>query len=96
MKKLIPREDRVIVKPKDAMETIAGLHIPESSRQKPNIGTVMAVGPGLPGKPIEDLKPGDTVHYGKYAGTDVNDPNDDKVVLIIMRQTDIWITETEA
>lgn len=96
MKKLNPREDRVIIEPDKALEEIAGLLIPESSRQKPNIGMVIAVGPGLPGKPIEDLKVGDKVHYGKYAGTDVQDPNDDKRILIIMRQGDIWITETEA
>ena len=80
--------------PDEAQKEVAGFIIPEMTRQRPNRGVVISVGEGLPGKPITDLKPGDRVHYGKYAGTDVEDPNDPKNVLIIMRQGDIWITET--
>jgi chaperonin GroES len=72
--KLHPLEDRVVVRPTEEAETMrGGLYIPDSAKEKPTQGEVIAVGPGrLSDKgerlPI-DIKAGDTVIYGKYSGT---------------------------
>ncbi len=84
-----PLSDRVLVEPKEAeTRTAAGLYIPDTAKEKPIQGIVIAVGPGKKDEPME-LKAGDTVLYGKYAGTEVT--YDDKTYLI-MRQSDILAT----
>lgn len=82
-----PLADRVLVEPKEAeTKTAAGLYIPDTAKEKPQQGTVVAVGPGKKDEPME-VKVGDEVLYGKYAGTEVT--VDDKKYLI-MKQTDIF------
>jgi chaperonin GroES len=71
-----PLEDRVLVKPADPeTKTASGIYLPESSKEKPVKGEVVAVGPGKRldnGKRAEmSVRRGDTVVYGKYAGTEV-------------------------
>lgn len=70
---ITPLEDRVVVKPADESESMrGGLYIPDTAKEKPTQGEVIAVGPGRFEKgervPV-DLKVGDTVIYGKYSGT---------------------------
>lgn len=81
-----PLADRVVVEPKEAeTKTASGLYIPDTAKEKPQQGTVIAVGPGT--KDVEmEVKVGDVVLYGKYAGTEVT--FDDKKYLI-MKQSDI-------
>lgn len=74
--KLIPMEDRVVVEPKEAEEkTAGGIVLPDSAKEKPLMGTVIAVGPGKlldSGNRGEmSVKKGDVVLYGKYSGTEV-------------------------
>lgn len=86
-----PLEDRVLVKPIEAdTKTASGLYLPEASKEKPVKGEVVAVGPG---KRLENgkrgemsIKVGDTVVYGKYAGTEVEIKN---VKHLIMRETEL-------
>ena len=74
--KLIPMEDRVVVKPQEAEEkTAGGIVLPDSAKEKPLIGTVVSVGPG---KMLDSgnrgkmsVKKKDVVLYSKYGGTDV-------------------------
>ncbi len=81
-----PLSDRVLVEPKEAeTKTASGLYIPDTAKEKPQQGTVIAVGPGKKDEPME-VKVGDTAIYGKYAGTEVN--FEDKKYLI-MKQSDI-------
>ncbi len=89
--KLKPLQDRVIVKQSDAEEkTASGIVLPDSAKEKPTKGKVIAVGPGKiddHGKRMElGLHAGDNVYYGKYAGTDV-EVNGEKFV--ILRDSDI-------
>lgn len=68
-----PLEDRVVIRPSDEGETMrGGLYIPDTAKEKPTQGEVIAVGPGRFEKgariPV-DIKIGDTVIYGKYSGT---------------------------
>jgi len=90
MAKLTPLADRVVVRPQDAEEvTSGGLIIPDTAKEKPQKGIVIAVGPGKVenGTKIEmSVKEGDTVLYGKYAGTEVTIDGDD---VLIMRESDI-------
>ena len=81
-----PLADRVLVQPMEAEETTAsGIIIPDTAKEKPQKGTVKAVGPGTKDEKM-DLKAGDTVLYGKYSGTEIEiDGND----YLIMRQSDI-------
>ena len=81
-----PLADRVVVEPKEAeTKTASGLYIPDTAKEKPQQGTVIAVGPGT--KDVEmEVKVGDVVLYGKYAGTEVS--FEDKKYLI-MTQSDI-------
>ena len=85
-----PLADRVVVKPEAAEETTAGgLIIPDTAKEKPQKGTVVAVGPGRVenGTKIDmTVKEGDTVLYGKYAGTEIALDGDD---VMIMRESDI-------
>lgn len=72
--KITPLEDRVVVIPDDEAETMrGGLYIPDTAKEKPTQGEVIAVGPGRTtdkGERIAlDIKVGDTVVYGKYSGT---------------------------
>ena len=81
-----PLPDRVIIRPAQAEEvTAAGIIIPDSAKEKPLKGTVIAVGPGTKDEVME-LKDGDTVLYGKYAGTEL-EIEGDKV--LIMRQSEV-------
>ena len=71
-----PLEDRVLVKPAEAeTKTESGLYLPETAKEKPVRGTVISTGPGKRldnGKRAEmSVRKGDTVVYGKYAGTEV-------------------------
>ena len=81
-----PLADRVLVEPKEAeTKTAAGLYIPDTAKEKPQQGTILAVGPGKKDEPME-VKVGDVVLYGKYAGTEVNVDGTD---YLIMRQSEI-------
>ena len=81
-----PLHDRVIVKPAPAEEkTAGGIIIPDTAKEKPQRGVVIAAGPGKKDEPMS-VKAGDTVLYGKYAGTEILIDNDD---LLIMRESDI-------
>ena len=78
--------DRVLVEPKEAeTKTAAGIYIPDTAKEKPQQGTVLAAGPGKKDEPME-VKVGDSVLYGKYAGTEVT--YEGKTYLI-MKQSDI-------
>lgn len=81
-----PLADRVLIEPKEAeTKTASGLFIPDTAKEKPQQGTVLAVGPGKKDEPME-VKAGDVVLYGKYAGTEVSF-NDKKY--LIVKQSDI-------
>lgn len=83
---LKPLADRVLIEPKEAeTKTAAGLYIPDTAKEKPQQGTVIAAGPGKKDEPME-VKVGDQVIYGKYAGTEVT--FEDKKYLIV-KQSDI-------
>ncbi len=81
-----PLSDRVLIEP-IAAETItaSGIHIPDTIKEKPQKGTVVAVGNGKKDEPLT-VKVGDTVLYGKYAGTDLKFDGKD---YLIMREEDI-------
>lgn len=86
MANITPLHDRVIVKAAAAEEkTAGGIIIPDTAQEKPMRGTVVAAGPGKKDEPMT-VKAGDTVLYGKYAGTDI-DVDGDK--MLIMRESDI-------
>ena len=82
---LQPLEDRIVVKPGEGEEmTASGLVIPDTAKEKPQEGEVIAVGPGRfeDGKRIPmDVKTGDTVIYSKYGGTEVKLEGDDYLIL---------------
>jgi chaperonin GroES len=81
-----PLHDRVIVKPAKAEEkTAGGIIIPDTAQEKPQRGTVIAAGPGKKDEPVT-VKNGDTVLYGKYAGTEIQIDGED---FLIMRESDI-------
>ena len=83
---ITPIEDRVLVEPKPAEEkTASGLIIPDSAKEKPQQGTVVAVGTGTKDVTMQ-IKVGDVVLYGKYAGTEITVEGKD---YLIMRQSDI-------
>lgn len=82
-----PLSDRVLIQPNPAEEkTAAGLIIPDTAKEKPLAGKVVAVGPGTSEVKME-VKVGDTVLYGKYAGTEVTVEGE---TYLIMRQSDIF------
>jgi len=80
-----PLEDRIVVKPLDAEETTAsGLVIPDTAKEKPQEGEVLAVGPGRfeDGNRVPlDVKVGDKVIYSKYGGTEVKLAGDELLIL---------------
>jgi chaperonin GroES len=81
-----PLGDRVLVEPQEAEEkTATGIIIPDTAKEKPQRGKVVAVGKGTKEETME-LKNGDMVLYGKYAGTELNFEGKD---YLIMRQSDI-------
>ncbi|MBL7812763.1 MAG: co-chaperone GroES [Bacteroidetes bacterium] len=82
-----PLADRVLVEPMAAeMKTAGGIIIPDTAKEKPQKGTVVAVGEGKKDEPMT-VKVGDTVLYGKYAGTELSVEGKD---LLIMRESDIF------
>ena len=81
-----PLSDRVLVLPNPAEEkTAGGLFIPDTAKEKPLTGKVVAVGPGTAEIKME-VAEGDTVLYGKYAGTEIHIDGED---YLIMKQSDI-------
>jgi chaperonin GroES len=89
---LKPLADRIVVKPSPAEEkTKGGIYIPDTGKEKPQHGEVVAVGPGKTadsGKLIApEVKVGQKVLYGKYSGTEVNVEGVD---YLIMREADIF------
>ena len=81
-----PLADRVLIEPKEAeTKTASGIFIPDTAKEKPQQGTVIAVGPGKKDEPME-VKVGDVVLFGKYAGTEV--AVEEKKYLIVI-QSDI-------
>lgn len=86
MANITPLHDRVIVKPAEAeTKTAGGIIIPDTAKEKPQRGTVIAAGPGKKDEPMS-VKQGDTVLYSKYGGTEINIDGED---LLIMRESDI-------
>ncbi len=90
--KMKPLADRVIVKPAAADEkTKGGIILPDTAKEKPVIGEVVAVGPGKvtdDGKKVAlEVKVGDKVLYGKYSGTEVTVEGEE---YLIMREADIF------
>ena len=83
---ITPLHDRVIVKPAAAEEkTAGGIIIPDTAKEKPQRGLVVAAGPGKKDEPMS-VKSGDNVLYGKYAGTEISLEGAD---YLIMRESDI-------
>ena len=81
-----PLADRVLVEPLEAeTKTASGIIIPDSAKEKPQKGIVVAVGPGTKENPVS-VKVGNTVLYGKYSGTELKLENND---YLIMRESDI-------
>lgn len=84
--KITPLHDRVVVKAAAAEEkTAGGIIIPDTAKEKPQRGIVVAAGPGKKDEPVT-VKTGDTVLYGKYAGTELQLDGEE---LLIMRESDI-------
>ncbi len=92
--KIKPLADRVVVRPLEAEEkTKGGLFVPDTAKERPQQGEIVAVGPGRvsdDGKKIPmEVKVGDKILYGKYSGTEVTY---DGVEYLIMRESDIFAT----
>lgn len=88
--KIAPLADRVVVKALEESETMrGGLYIPDTAKEKPQQGEIVAAGPGRyeDGKRIPlDVKVGDKVLYGKYSGTEVSVDNEQ---YLILRESDV-------
>ena len=87
-----PLSDRVVVRAEDAEDkTASGIILPDTAKEKPQMGTVVAIGPGKlsdTGNLIKmAVKNGDKVLYGKYSGTEIKHEGTD---LLIMRESDIF------
>jgi chaperonin GroES len=83
---LQPLEDRIVVRPAEAEEkTASGLVIPDTAKEKPQQGEVLAVGPGRRSDTGEliplDISVGDTVVYSKYGGTEITQEGEDLLIL---------------
>ena len=95
--KFVPLSDRVVVMPLEREETTkGGIYLPDTAREKPQIGEVVAVGPGRVSDdgtliPME-LAVGDRVIYSKYAGTEYKDGDDEHLIL---RETDVLAKITQ-
>ena len=89
--KIRPLHDRVLVRPLEGEDkTTGGIIIPDTAKEKPQEGEVLAVGPGARGEdgkllPL-DVKPGDRILYGKWSGNEIKIDGED---LLIMRESDI-------
>ncbi len=84
--KIKPLADRVLIEAKEAeTKTACGLYIPDTAKEKPQQGKVVAVGSGKKDEPME-LAEGDIVLYGKYSGTEITV---DGKNYLIMRQSDV-------
>jgi chaperonin GroES len=84
---ITPLADRVLIKPIEAeTKTASGIFIPDSAKEKPQQGNVVAVGKGTKDEPMT-VKVGDTVLYGKYAGTELKFEGAD---YLIMRENEIF------
>ncbi len=82
-----PLADRVLVEPAAAEEkTASGIIIPDSAKEKPQKGEIVAVGAGKKDEPMT-VKVGDTILYGKYSGTEITIDGKD---YLIMRESDIF------
>ena len=95
--KLQPLADRLVVKPTEREEvTKGGIVLPDTAKEKPQEGKVLAVGPGRlsdDGKRIAmDVKVGDTVIYAKYGGTEIKIEDEE---LVILRESDILAKKTK-
>ena len=95
--KLQPLADRLVVKPIEKEEvTKGGIILPDTAKEKPQEGEVLAIGPGRlseDGKRIAmDVKVGDIVIYSKYGGTDIKIEDED---LMILRESDILAKKTQ-
>ncbi|HSZ25344.1 MAG TPA: co-chaperone GroES [Cytophagaceae bacterium] len=85
--KLKPLADRVLVQPAAAEEkTASGIIIPDTAKEKPQRGSVIAIGTGKKDEPLT-VKVGDTVLYGKYSGTEISVDGKD---YLIMKESDIF------
>jgi chaperonin GroES len=88
--KVTPLADRVVVKPLEETEQMrGGLYIPDTAKEKPQQGEVVAAGPGRFEKDKRvpmDLKVGDKILYGKYSGTEVTLDNEQ---YLILRESDV-------
>tara|TARA_B100001989_G_scaffold228033_1_gene184532 strand:+ start:1761 stop:2039 length:279 start_codon:yes stop_codon:yes gene_type:complete len=81
-----PLADRVLVEPAAAeTKTSSGIIIPDTAKEKPQKGKIVAVGPGTNENPVT-VKVGDVVLYGKYSGTELNHEGND---YLIMKENDI-------
>lgn len=86
-KKIKPLADRVLIKVSEAeTKTASGIIIPDNAQEKPQKGTVIAVGKGTKENPMS-VNVGDTVLYGKYAGTELKHDGEE---FIIMKESDIF------
>lgn len=84
---LTPLADRVLVKPQPADTVSAGgVHLPDAAQERPQSGTVVAVGPGQHKHGPPDLTPGDQVLYSKYGGTEIEHDGQE---LLVLKETDI-------
>ncbi len=97
--KLQPLADRLVVKPIERDEkTKGGIYLPDTAKEKPQEGKILAVGPGRlseDGKRIAmDVKVGDIVIYAKYGGTEWKDEDSDEE-LVILRESDILAKKTK-
>ena len=90
--KLQPLEDRIVVRPGESEETTAsGLVIPDTAKEKPQQGEVLAAGPGRRSEQSGEVIPlgvsvGDTVVYSKYGGTEITVEGED---LLVLRESDV-------
>tara|TARA_B100000953_G_scaffold19023_1_gene16066 strand:- start:167 stop:451 length:285 start_codon:yes stop_codon:yes gene_type:complete len=89
--KIKPLSDRLVVKPQQAEEkTASGIILPDTAKEKPQMGKIVSVGPGkvndLGNKVKMSVSVGDKVLYGKYSGTEITFEGDD---LLIMNESDI-------
>ena len=85
--KFKPLADRILVQPASAEETTSsGIIIPDTAKEKPQRGTIVAVGAGKPDEPLT-VRKGDQILYGKYSGTEITIDGTD---YLIMRESEIF------